>query len=99
MPIRRPRSPRRPACDHGPYIVGVCLLLIWFAFNYTAILGVAPITGRAMNPQVPPELVGRILGYIDSACLMFLAWVFGTTRSSSNKDETINRLTDRPKGP
>lgn len=71
--------------DWTPQVVGAALIIIWGIINYTLLTG-------AVKPAIAPELVGRILGMIDGATMMFLAWLYGTNRGSAKKDETIKRL-------
>jgi hypothetical protein len=37
-------------------------------------------------------MVGRILGYIDAAFASFYIWLYGSTRGSQSKDDTIKLL-------
>jgi len=73
--------------DYTPQIVGVLVLAVWAVINFQ-------LLNATTRPVIAPELVGRILGMVDSATVMFLAWLYGTTRSSAKKDETISKLSN-----
>ncbi len=72
--------------DWTPQIIGGLLLLFWGVVNYQFFSG-------AFKPSFSPELVGRMLGNIDAVVIGFTAWLYGTTRSSAQKDATIQNLT------
>jgi hypothetical protein len=81
-------SARRRAVEQNdwtPQIIGGLLIAVWGLVNYTLLTG-------TVKPGIAPELVGRLLGMIDGSTMMFLAWLYGTTRSSSKKDETIRAM-------
>lgn len=71
--------------DWSPQVIGFALIAIWGFINYKILSG-------AFHPTIAPEMVGRILGYIDTATLMFLTYLYGTTRTSQAKDDTIKNL-------
>jgi hypothetical protein len=71
--------------DRSPVWIGAMILLVWGAVNIGLIF-VAP-------PKADPAIVGRILGMIDAATLAFLYWLYGSSKGSRVKDDTISRLT------
>lgn len=71
--------------DYTPQLVGVLVLGVWAVINFQ-------LLNLESRPVIAPELVGRILGMVDSATVMFLAWLYGTNRSSAAKDATISKL-------
>lgn len=71
----------------APYATGILLGLAWFHINWPMITGYTLWTHLKVQPAVSSEMVGRILGYVDSAFLMYLAWLYQTSRSSQDKNE------------
>ena len=71
--------------DWTPQIIGFCVLCVWAYVNVFML-------NTNVKPAIAPEIVGRILGMVDGAALMFLAWLYGTTRTAGLKDETIRKL-------
>lgn len=71
--------------DWTPQIIGGALILVWSAINYCLLTGL-------FKPTIAPELVGRVLGMIDGATMMFLAWLYGSSRGNGKKDDTIRNL-------
>jgi len=74
--------------DKTPRILayGICLLVFtgeFLYFHYGA------------PPNVSPELVGRILGTLDSALMLVLSYYFGSSAGSAKKDETIQGLSQK----
>lgn len=64
-----------------PSLVTV-LVLVFAAIGEGALL-------LGFEPHVAPELVGRILGTLDTAVIMALSYWLGTTASSGKKDDII----------
>lgn len=79
----------------SPYVFGLVLVCFWFIMNYSVLVGETIFTGRKLSPSVSPEIVGRILGYIDSGTVTFLIWLYGSTKSSGEKDQTIAKVADK----
>ena len=71
--------------DWTPRILayGVCLLCFAGEFSYFH-------WGAPSNAA--PELIGRILGTLDSALILVLGYYFGSSAGSARKDETIQGL-------
>lgn len=74
----------------APYIVGTTLVIFWFIMNYATLVGETMLTGHRMAPTVSPEIVGRILGYIDSACILFLTWVYSSSKSANDANKAVS---------
>lgn len=83
----------------APYAIGTALLTFWFVINYSTLIGETLVTARKMAPAVSPELVGRILGYIDSGCLLFLQWVYSATKSGNDAQKAIATALNAKQGP
>lgn len=84
--------------DFGRYAIGIVLVLVCAFLEYSVLSGRDPISGLPFVPSVPAEMVGRIIGFWEAGTLMFFAWLYQTSKNSGAKDDTINRLSDRPKG-
>lgn len=78
--------------DWSPIAIGVFIGLIWVLINYTVLTGTIPFANIPFKPAVGPEMVGRILGYIDAAFAAFYIWLYGSNRKSHQKDDTIANL-------
>jgi hypothetical protein len=60
--------------DWSPNLIGVLILGVWAWVNVTMLTMDKP-------PAIAGELVGRILGMIDSATLAFLYWIYGGSKT------------------
>lgn len=67
--------------DHMPAILAVIVIVLAAVGEGSLLLG--------FEPRVAPELVGRILGTLDTATVLVLTYFFGSTASSSRKTELI----------
>jgi hypothetical protein len=67
--------------DNMPAILS-CLVVLFTALCEGALLS-------GFEPRVAPEIVGRILGTLDSATMLVLTYYFGTTANSHRKTELL----------
>ena len=81
----RDSARRRQAETHDwtPSIVGILVVLIWAATN--AFLFTNPEITRAINDAV----MYRVLGTLDAALMLFLAYLYGSTAGSARKDKML----------
>jgi hypothetical protein len=74
--------------DFSPIVIGALILVIWAAINGYLLTAAKP-------PVIAPELVGRILGMVDAACMAFIYWIYGSSSGSGAKNQIIANLTGR----
>lgn len=70
----------------GQYIIGFVVLFFTAYLDYSVLLGRDLFTAIPLKPVVPAEMVGRILGWFEGGSAMYLAWLWGTTKNSQDKD-------------
>lgn len=67
-----------------PAALAVVVVLAWVAIQWYLLSHVVDASMR--------ELVARVLGTLDAALTLVLSFYFGSSRSSQDKDDTINKL-------
>lgn len=72
--------------DRTPALLAGAVVVLTFALEGSLLMGWHKPT------QVPGEILGRILGTLDSATLLVLSYYFGSSSSARTKDDTINTL-------
>ena len=78
----------------GRYFVGVLLLVACFFLEYCVLAGRNPFNGTPFVPSVPPELVGRIIGFWEAGTLMFFAWLYQSTKSSQASAAALAKVAE-----
>lgn len=71
--------------DWTPQIIGFALIFVWTYVNVHMLNG-------EWKPSISGEMVGRILGYLDASLGGFILWLYGSTRQSAAKDQTISNM-------
>lgn len=72
--------------DRTPAILAGAVVLMTFALEGSLLMG------WHQPAQVSGEILGRILGTLDSATLLVLSYYFGSSAGARTKDDTINTL-------
>jgi hypothetical protein len=67
-----------------PAALAVVVVLAWVAIQWY-------LLGHVVDASMR-ELVARVLGTLDAALTLVLSFYFGSSRSSQDKDDTINKL-------
>lgn len=83
-------SARKRQIATGDWMPSILAILI---ISMTALAEGALIAGY--EPRIAPELVGRILGTLDSACSLVLMYFFGTNSQSRQKTELLAQSTPK----
>lgn len=71
--------------------LSLCVLAAYFFTGYTII---THQTGATVDPQTS-MLIGTVYGSISSLAGAVVAYWFGSSRSSSEKDQTVKNLTEK----
>jgi hypothetical protein len=65
-------------------LVGFVILAVWGGVQYFLL--------TASVPEGQREIITRMLGTLDAALMVYLYWLFGTSRSSGSKDRVIAQM-------
>lgn len=82
----------------GRYIVGIMVLMYTGYIEYSILMGRDLIFGHPVQPSVPPEMVGRILGWFEASTALFLAWLFQSTKSSQASTTALAKVAEKSGG-
>jgi hypothetical protein len=74
--------------DRSPVWIGVIILIVWGGINFFLLT-------TDKSPVIAPELVGRILGMVDSATLAFLYWLYGSSKGSLLKTSMLGDKSEK----
>lgn len=72
--------------DWTPRVIGLAVLVI------TLGLEGCMLVGFHLPTQIAPELVGRILGTLDSATIIVLSYYFGSSAGARTSAETLGQI-------
>jgi hypothetical protein len=73
-------------------------MVVLAAYFYTGFVIITHQTAQSIDPQIA-MLIGSVYGSVGSLAGVVVAYWFGSSKGSSDKDQTITDLTKPPSNP